>query len=52
MRPHVICHTLASVDGRIDSASLDAVTREGEYEATGAELGGDAWICSRTTMQQ
>ena len=25
---------------------------EGEYEATGALLDGDAWICGRTTMQQ
>jgi riboflavin biosynthesis pyrimidine reductase len=52
MRPHVICHMLSSVDGRIDGAALDAVTAEDEYEATGAKLGGDAWICGRTTMQQ
>jgi 2,5-diamino-6-(ribosylamino)-4(3H)-pyrimidinone 5'-phosphate reductase len=52
MRPHVICHMLSSVDGKIDGAALDAVTGEGEYEATGAKLGGDAWICGRTTMQQ
>jgi riboflavin biosynthesis pyrimidine reductase len=25
---------------------------EGEYEATGAKLKGNAWICGRTTMQQ
>jgi riboflavin biosynthesis pyrimidine reductase len=25
---------------------------DGEYEATGAKLKGDAWICGRTTMQQ
>ena len=43
---------LASVDGRIDGAALEAVTAEGEYEATGAQLGGDAWVCSRTTMQR
>ena len=52
MRPHVICHMLSSVDGRIDGAALDAVISEGEYEATGENLGGDAWICGRTTMQQ
>src|SRR3954447_27022269 len=52
MRPHVICHMLASVDGKIDGASLRAVTGEGEYEATGAKLNGDAWICGRATMQQ
>src|SRR5258707_12284288 len=43
---------LSSVDGKIDGAALDAVTGDGEYEATGAKLNGDAWICGRTTMQQ
>ena len=52
MRPRVICHMLSSVDGKIDGASLRAVTGEGEYEATGAKLNGDAWVCGRTTMQQ
>src|SRR4051794_34134756 len=52
MRPRVICHMLSSVDGRIDGAALSAVTGKGEYEATGATLNGDAWICGRTTMQQ
>lgn len=52
MRPYVICHMLSSVDGRIDGAALRAVTAEGDYEATGTKLGGDAWICGRTTMQQ
>ena len=52
MRPYIICHMLLSVDGKIDGAALDGVTGEGEYEATGAKLNGDAWICGRTTMQQ
>ena len=52
MRPDVICHMLSSVDGRIDGEALESVTGEGEYEATGAKLNGDAWICGRTTMQQ
>ena len=43
---------LSSVDGKIDGAALDAVTGDGEYEATAAKLNGDAWICGRTTMQQ
>jgi 2,5-diamino-6-(ribosylamino)-4(3H)-pyrimidinone 5'-phosphate reductase len=43
---------LSSVDGKIDGAALGAVTSDGEYEATGAKLNGDAWICGRTTMQQ
>jgi 2,5-diamino-6-(ribosylamino)-4(3H)-pyrimidinone 5'-phosphate reductase len=52
MRPHVICHMLSSVDGKIDGAALRGVTKAGEYEATGTMLNGDAWICGRTTMQQ
>jgi 2,5-diamino-6-(ribosylamino)-4(3H)-pyrimidinone 5'-phosphate reductase len=52
MRPSIICHMVSSVDGKIDVAGLNAVTREGEYERTGAQLKGDAWICGRTTMQQ
>lgn len=51
MRPHIICHMLSSLDGRIDGAALEAVTGEGDYETTGASLKGDAWICGRTTMQ-
>lgn len=43
---------VSSVDGKIDGAALSSVMVEGEYEATGAELKGDAWICGRTTMQQ
>lgn len=52
MKPHVICHMLSSIDGKIDGDALSAVTRSGEYEATGDALNGDAWICGRTTMQQ
>jgi len=52
MRPHIICHMLSSVDGKIDGAALKAVTVPGDYEATGTELQGDAWICGRTTMQR
>ncbi len=43
---------LSSVDGKIDGSALESVTRDGEYEAVGAALGGDAWICGRTTMQE
>ena len=37
---------------RIDGEALRAVMVSGDYEATGAMLGGNAWICGRTTMQQ
>ena len=52
MRPTIICHMLSSVDGKIDGSALAAVVGKGEYEATGAALHGDAWICGRVTMQQ
>jgi riboflavin biosynthesis pyrimidine reductase len=52
MRPHIICHMLSSLDGRIDGAALRDVAGSGEYETTGASLKGDAWICGRVTMQQ
>jgi 2,5-diamino-6-(ribosylamino)-4(3H)-pyrimidinone 5'-phosphate reductase len=52
MRPYIICHMLSSIDGKIDGASLQGLTPPGEYEITGAQLNGDAWICGRTTMQQ
>ena len=52
MRPYIICHMVSSVDGKIDGAALNSVMADGEYEATGPKLKGDAWICGRTTMQQ
>ena len=52
MKPHIICHMLSSVDGKTDGSDLRGVTGKGEYEATGAKLNGDAWVCGRTTMQQ
>jgi len=52
MRPRIICHMIATIDGKIDGASLKAITKGTEYEETGAKLGGDAWICGRVTMQQ
>lgn len=52
MRPYIICHMTASIDGRIDGSSLKPVLPDDEYEATGSILEGDAWVCGRTTMQQ
>ena len=52
MRPRIICHMIATIDGKIDGASLKAITKGTEYEETGSRLGGDAWVCGRVTMQQ
>ena len=52
MKPYIICHMVSTLDGKIDGSALSSVMSAAEYEATGAKLKGDAWICGRTTMQQ
>jgi len=51
-RPRVICHMLASVDGRI-VVDRWPITPEGrrEYERVHASYGADGWICGRVTME-
>ncbi len=50
-KPYVICHMLASIDGRI-STSAWKLSPEGraEYERTAATYQADAWMCGRVTM--
>jgi riboflavin biosynthesis pyrimidine reductase len=43
---------ISSVDGKTDGKALHHLMPEGEYERTGSELGGDAWLCGRVTMQK
>ena len=52
MKPQIICHMIATVDGKIDGEALEAVSDVGEYERVAAALGGDAWLNGRTTMQE
>jgi 2,5-diamino-6-(ribosylamino)-4(3H)-pyrimidinone 5'-phosphate reductase len=51
-RPRVICHMLASLDGRIvtDGWPLSADGRK-QYEAVHASYAPDGWLCGRVTMQ-
>ncbi|HEX6748265.1 MAG TPA: RibD family protein [Longimicrobium sp.] len=51
-RPRVICHMLASVDGRIvvDRWPISAEGRR-EYERVHASYEPDGWICGRVTME-
>lgn len=52
MKPHVICHMVSSVDGRIVAdrwPGMDALTKA--YEQTAAKLKGDAWIIGRVSME-
>lgn len=50
----MICHMVASIDGRIVvngwPASVAAAVR-GEYEAVHASYEADGWICGRVTME-
>ncbi|MBW3629067.1 MAG: RibD family protein [Gemmatimonadetes bacterium] len=51
-RPRVICHMIASVDGRIltDGWPLSAEGR-GQYEVVHESYDPDAWLCGRVTME-
>ncbi len=51
-RPRVICHMVASVDGRIvpDGWPLSVDVRK-HYEDVHASYSPDAWICGRVTME-
>lgn len=51
MKPYVICHMLASVDGRIVTTDwkLNPDGRK-EYERTAVTYQADAWMCGRITM--
>ena len=50
-KPYVICHMMASIDGRISPAAWQ-LSPEGraEYERTAATYQADAWMCGRITM--
>jgi riboflavin biosynthesis pyrimidine reductase len=52
MRPRVICHMVASVDGRIATREwpLTAEARH-HYEQVHASYDADGWICGRVTME-
>ena len=51
-RPRVICHMMASVDGRIVPGGwpLSAEGRR-QYELVHGSYDADGWICGRTTME-
>jgi riboflavin biosynthesis pyrimidine reductase len=51
-RPRVICHMLASIDGRIATSAwpLTAEARQ-HYEQVHASYDPDGWICGRVTME-
>jgi riboflavin biosynthesis pyrimidine reductase len=58
MKPHVICHMLISVDGRIhpsrwtQSPDGDREAWSSVYERAHETLAGDAWLVGRVTMAE
>ena len=53
MIPRVICHMMASVDGRIVTGGWPLSKDESrQYEQVHATYEPDAWICGRVTMEQ
>jgi len=58
MKPHIICHMLASLDGGLHpsryTVSPDGTRAEwsGLYEQIHGDLEGDAWIVGRVTMAE
>ena len=54
MKPHVICHMSASVDGRTLPSRWrpEGASAGGLYERLHQELAGDAWLVGRVTGQE
>ena len=54
MKPYVICHMVASIDGRILHSRWRPATREGGdlFEQLHTRVGGDAWLVGRVTGQE
>jgi riboflavin biosynthesis pyrimidine reductase len=54
MKPYVVCHMVASIDGRILHSRWRPRTREGGdlFERLHGKLGGDAWLVGRVTGQE
>jgi 2,5-diamino-6-(ribosylamino)-4(3H)-pyrimidinone 5'-phosphate reductase len=50
-RPHIICHMVSSVDGRIQPHRWPMGSVQAQYEKCHKALNPDAWIVGRTTME-
>ena len=54
MKPHVICHMVSSIDGRILSSRMAAEGRQLAGACSSVcttQLKGDAWLIGRVTGQ-
>jgi riboflavin biosynthesis pyrimidine reductase len=54
MKPYVVCHMVASIDGRILHSRWRPQTRAGGdlFERLHVKIGGDAWLVGRVTGQE
>jgi 2,5-diamino-6-(ribosylamino)-4(3H)-pyrimidinone 5'-phosphate reductase len=52
MKPHVICHMVASLDGRIITSRWGNKPDTSAYETTAAHFDAQAWLCGRVTMEK
>lgn len=52
MRSYVICHSMSSVDGRIQSSRWGIANAPRFFEEPAEKIKVDAWIVGRTTMQE
>src|SRR5262249_20635555 len=52
MKPHVMCHMMGSLDGRIKTDIWSSPGASGLFEETAAKIPSDAWLVGRTTMQE
>jgi 2,5-diamino-6-(ribosylamino)-4(3H)-pyrimidinone 5'-phosphate reductase len=52
MKPYIICHSMGSVDGRIQATNWDIKKASEYFEKPASKIKADAWIVGRTTMQE
>ncbi|GAB3577182.1 RibD family protein [Hymenobacter daeguensis] len=52
MKPHVICHMMASLDGRIITSRWGRQPNTRAYETTAATFDAQAWLCGRVTFEK
>lgn len=58
MKPHVICHMMSSLDGKLhvdqwsETPGVSSDERTAEYERVHDALNGDAWLAGRVTMAE
>lgn len=52
MKPYIICHSFASLDGKIKQTIWGLNDHHKYFEEPAAKIKADAWLVGRTTMQE